>query len=85
MYTEAQAELDDNKYMALKEQVDAALKGAIEPFERAFNLAAANESLKDMQVACAEYLKNIFFRFRDEDASFQTNYEKYNQFAADNK
>ena len=77
--------MDDNKYMALKEQVDAALKGAIEPFERAFNLAAANESLKDMQVACAEYLKNIFFRFRDEDASFQTNYEKYNQFAADNK
>ena len=82
---EAQAELDDNKYMALKEKVDASLKGAIEPFERAFNIAAANESMKDIQVACAEYLKNIFFRFRDEDPSFQASYEKYNQFAADNK
>ena len=82
---EAQAEVDDNKYMALKEQVDAALKGAIEPFERAFNIAAANESMKDIQVACAEYLKNIFFRFRDEDPSFQANYDKYNQFAAENK
>ena len=81
----AQAELDDEKYMALKEQVDKALLDAIDPFERAFKIGENNPNFKDVQVVCAEYLKNIFFRFRDKDASFQANYDKYNQFAADNK
>ena len=81
----AQAEMDDEKYLALKEQVDKALIDAIAPFERAFEIGAKNPDFKDVQVVCAEYLKNIFFRFRDKEASYQEKYDKYNQFAAENK
>lgn len=81
----AQAEMDDEKYLALKEQVDKALIDAIAPFERAFEIGAKTPDFKDIQVVCAEYLKNIFFRFRDKDASYQEKYDKYNQFAAENK
>ena len=65
----AQNEMDDNKYMELKEQVDKALLDAVAPFERAFEIGAKNPDYKDIQVVCAEYLKQIFFRFRDKDAS----------------
>ncbi len=81
----AQNEMDDNKYMELKEQVDKALLDAVAPFERAFEIGAKMPEYKDIQVVCAEYLKQIFFRFRDKDASYQANYDKYNQFAAENK
>ena len=81
----AQEELDDNKYMALLEQMEKALVDAIAPFERAFEVAGDKPEYKDLKFACAEYLKNIFFRFRDKEASYQEKYDKYNQFAADNK
>lgn len=70
---EAQAELDDAKYMALVEKFDATLKACIEPFEKALEVTK-DESLKP---SIAEYLKNACYRFR-EDATYSAKYDKYN-------
>lgn len=77
----AQQELDDNKYNALLEQMEKALQDAIAPFEKAFEIAQDN----DIKLACAEYLKNIYFRFREKGADFQANYDKYNKYVEENK
>lgn len=77
----AQQELDDNKYNALLEKMEKALQDAIAPFEKAFEISED----KDIKLACAEYLKNIYFRFREKGADFQTNYDKYNKYVEDNK
>ena len=72
----ANAELDDNKYNALLEEVNNSLKKAIEPFEKSYELAAGDPEL---QVAIAEYLKNIYFRFRTQSDEYMAQYEKYNK------
>ena len=71
----AQAELDDAKYMKLAAEFEEALKNCIEPFEKAYN------TTKDPQVklGVAEYLKNATYRFREQDAKYQTAYEKYSE------
>ena len=69
----AQAELDDKKYMALVEEFEGYLKGCIPPFEKAFEITK-DDSIK---LGVAEYLKNAFYRFRDEDPKYQTGYDKY--------
>ena len=69
----AQNEMDDNKYMALVQQFEKALKGCIEPFEKAYNISK-DESIKS---SIAEYLKNAYYRFRDEDPKYMAGYEKY--------
>lgn len=69
----AQAELDDKKYAALVEQFEGYLKGSIAPFEKAFEITK-DDSIK---VGVAEYLKNAFYRFRDEDPKYQAGYDKY--------
>lgn len=81
IYDKAQQELDDNKYNALLEQMEKALNDAIAPFETAFEISTD----KDIKLACAEYLKNIYFRFREKGADYQTNYEKYNKYVEENK
>lgn len=81
----AQEELDDAKYMALMEQMEKALMDAVTPFQKAFDASGDNPQFKDLKFACAEYLKNIFFRFRDKDEQSKANYEKYNQYVEDNK
>lgn len=81
----AQEEFDDAKYMALLEQMEKALQDAIAPFERAFEASGDNPQYKDLKFACAEYLKNIFFRFRDKDEQSKANYDKYNKFVEENK
>ena len=58
--------------------MEAALENAIEPFEKAFSITQD----KDFQVACAEYLKNIFFRFRDKSEEYKAKYDKYNDFTS---
>lgn len=77
----AQQELDDNKFAELQAQMEQALENAIAPFEKAFSIT----SEKDLQVGCAEYLKNIYFRFRDKKPEYQAAYDKYNKFVEDNK
>ncbi len=69
----ASEEYDDTKYMALVEDFEKALLNAAEPFEKAFEVSKSNE----IKVNLAEYLKNIYYRFRDKDAKYQTAYEKY--------
>ena len=66
-------EFDDAKYMALIEQFEAALMNAIDPFEKAFNVTKDNQ----IKVSIAEYLKNIYYRFREKDAKYEEGYNKY--------
>ena len=72
----ANAELDDAKYNKLLEEVNNSLKKAIEPFEKSYELAKGDPEL---QVAIAEYLKNIYFRFRNQSDEYMAQFEKYNK------
>lgn len=72
----AAQEFDDAKYTELNNQMEATLAKAIEPFNKAFGETEDN----DIKAAVAEYLKNIYFRLRDKDASYQGLYEKFNNF-----
>ena len=74
---EANAELDDTKYMALVQKMDDTLKAAIEPFEKAYSITDD----ADIKRGVAEYLKNIYFRFRDKGDEYQKNFDKYNELA----
>ena len=74
----AAKELDDTKYMELLDEFETTLMNAIEPFETAFNLTKDNQ----IKVSLAEYLKNIYFRFRDKSPEYAENYEKYNSIVA---
>lgn len=69
-----QNELDDAKYMEYVAQFETALKNCIPVFEKAFNITTDD----DIKVSIAEYLKNANYRFREEDASYQQAYDKYN-------
>ena len=70
----AQNELDDTKYMALVQEFEVTLKKCIDPFEQAY-VVCEDASIKS---TIAEYLKQIYYRFRDQDPKFQAGYEKYN-------
>ncbi len=72
----ASEELDDAKYMALVEQFESALKGCIEPFEKAFDMSRDDE----VKASISQFLKNACFRFRA-DPDYQAKYDKYNSFA----
>ncbi|MCI1720738.1 MAG: tetratricopeptide repeat protein [Bacteroidales bacterium] len=72
----AAMETDDAKYNALNEQLNQCLEKAIVPFEKAFSIAKD----KEVQKYCAEYLKNIYFRFRDKNETYKAGYDKYNKF-----
>ena len=69
----ASMEADDNKYNQMLNEMNDCLKKAIEPFERAFSITDDVEIKK----ACAEYLKQIFFRFRDESPEYQQKHAEY--------
>ena len=66
-------EFDDAKYAALIEEFETALMNAIDPFEKAFNITKDNQ----IKVSIAEYLKNIYDRFRDKDPKYEEGYNKY--------
>ncbi len=75
--TKAQDELDDNKYMELVKKFEDALKSCIDPFVKAFE-TTKDESIKP---TLAEYLKNAYFRFREESPEYQAGYEKFDKIA----
>lgn len=77
----AQNEMDDAKYMALVEEFETTLKNAIDPFEKAYQVSKSD----DIKVNIAEYLKNIYYRFRDESPEYQASYEKYNEVVSTGK
>ena len=72
----ALVEMNDAKYNQLMRAFESTLKSCIEPFETAFILVSDNE----IKGSIAEYLKNACFRFRNEDASYLTKYNKYNSY-----
>ena len=49
------------------------LEMAIQPFEQCYDTATDNE----VKSVVAEYLKNIYFRFREKNETFKAGYEKY--------
>ena len=69
----AQSEMDDTKYAALVTDFEKALKGCIEPFEKAFEITKDNE----VKTSIAEYLKNACYRFREEGQDYADKYQKY--------
>ena len=71
----AAEELDDAKYMALVEKFEAALQGAIEPFEKAYVVSKDN----GLKVSIAEYLKNIYYRFVSKGEQYEAGYKKYDE------
>ncbi len=79
--TDANSEADDAKYNAMLVKLEESLKSAIEPFETAFSKATA----KDVKNYAAEYLKNVYYRFRDKDADSKAKYEQYNKYVDENK
>ena len=77
---EASNELDDNKYAALVKEYEAVLLEAIVPFEKAFEVSAA----ADVKMNCAEYLKNIYYRFSSVEDKYMEGYKKYNDYVKAN-
>ena len=69
-------EPDDYKWYALITQFEASLEKAIDPFEKSFTMTED----KEIKKAVAEYLKNIYFRFRDKSPEYMAAYHKYNTF-----
>ena len=71
----ASNEYDDRKYQALIEEFEQALKNALEPFEKAYNVSQNN----DLKVNIAEYLKNIYYRFSSNGPEYEEGYKKYDE------
>lgn len=69
---EADAEMNMKKYEALVVKYDEALLESAKCFENAFEIAEDNGLKKNL----ADYLKSIYFRFR-ENPEHQGKYEKY--------
>ena len=69
----AQNELDDNKYFALVKEYEASLQKALPPFEQAYNVC------KDpgLRVEIAKYLRDINYRFREQDPKYQAAYDRF--------
>ena len=61
------------KYDQLQEELKTSLKKAIEPFEKCY-VVSANDAVK---TNVADYLKRIYFIFRQESPEYQAAYEKY--------
>ncbi len=71
-------EFDDAKYAQIIEEFEAALMNAIDPFEKAFNITKDNQ----VKVSIAEYLKNIYYRFREKGTQYEEGYNKYSTIVA---
>lgn len=72
---------DYETYDKLLAEFEQALIDAIDPFEKAF--AATND--KEFQLAIADGLKQIYFRFRDKDPKYQEGLDKYTAFLEANE
>mgnify|MGYP003300742241 CR=1 FL=1 len=77
---EASNELDDAKYAALVKEYEQILLEAIVPFEKAFEVSSA----ADVKMNCAEYLKNIYYRFSSVEDKYMQGYNKFNEYVKAN-
>ncbi len=71
----ASNEMDDAKWVVLNKEFEAALKNAIEPFEKAYSVTKDDV----LKVNIAEYLKNIYYRFSSDGQEWMDGYNKYNE------
>ena len=71
----ASNEYDDAKYNELVGQLEQALKNALDPFEKAYEVTK-DDSLK---ISIAEYLKNIYYRFYSNGPEYEAGYKKYDE------
>ena len=74
-------ELDDAKWAVLNEQFTVALKNALEPFEKAYNISKDDA----LRVNIAEYLKNIYYRFSSDGDQYMEGYKKYDSVVKNQK
>ena len=72
----ATEESDDAKYEVLAKEMEASLESAIKPLEKGFEIATDPE----YKTVLSEYLKNIYFRFREKGPEYNAAYEKYNNY-----
>ena len=63
------------KYDELNEQVTKIFEGAIEPFEKCYEVSAN----PDVKAAAADFLKRLNFQLRGVDPKYQAAYEKWNE------
>lgn len=71
---------DIEGYERLMGELEKYLELAIDPFEKAFAMTEDRE----IKVAAASYLKEIYFRFRTKDTKYAEAYEKYNNYLSEN-
>ena len=62
------------KYDELTAKVIEIYKGAIEPFEKCYEVS----QIPEVKAAAADFLKRLNFQLRNEDPKFQAAYEKWN-------
>ena len=62
------------KYDELNAQLVEVYKGAIEPFEKCYEVS----SNPDVKAAAADFLKRLNFQLRNVDPKYQADYEKWN-------
>lgn len=74
---EAQKEMNDAKYEALVKKFDETLEKSAKHFEKGFEISEDKELKKNL----AEYLKSIYYRFRDRSDADKAAYEKYDNIA----
>jgi tetratricopeptide (TPR) repeat protein len=79
-YDEAQNERDDRKYAELINLADEALLKTVEPFEKAFEIAADAER----KLAIADMLKQICYKLSAKDAAYKESYDKYKSYIDSN-
>ncbi|MBO7191905.1 MAG: tetratricopeptide repeat protein [Bacteroidales bacterium] len=77
---QAAQELDDAKYNALVKEYEQILLDAIVPFEKAFEVSSNPE----VKLNCAEYLKNIYYRFSSVEDKYMEGYNKFNNYVKEN-
>ena len=75
LQAKAQEELDDNKYQIIVNDFEKQLKSCIAPFEKAYAVSKDNS----IKVSVAEYLKNAYYRFREQDPKYLEAYKKYSE------
>ena len=63
------------KYQELSDELSETLKKCIEPFEKCMAITT-NDNVK---VSVADYLKRIYFIFRNESDDYMNNYKKYEE------
>jgi tetratricopeptide (TPR) repeat protein len=68
----ASKEPDDAKYAVMLKELDAELKAALPSFVRAYELYPE-------EMSTVQFLKNIYYRFREQSPEMQADFERYSK------